>query len=653
APLFSGISTNNLTPTSVDISWGGGSNNQSYTLEYGVSGYSLGSGFSSTTPNNTVTLEGLNPNVSYDVYVRNNCGGVNGNSIWIGPITFHTPFDQTPDTCSYTLTIQDLLGSGWEGAVLNVENNGINNSYTLDFFEDELTFNIVGYQNQPINFTFVPSVDNNIGRFILTDQSGNEVINQGPMPTTETITTYACPTCGGPSAIRFDDLNGDNVEVSWSSNPVSAGTYQLVYGYGPFTIADGTWINTTEDHAVLTGLNEDTEYNFYIRLLCTSGDSSGWAGPFLYKTRRFNDVGIVAIINPEAVNCSLGQEEIKVRMKNFGALPQTLIPFKYSINGVTANIPIPQDGFYTGVISSDSTEELTFTTIADLSGPGVYEIAVWTELDNDSRRSNDTTRISVYSSYPLPFSENFEDDMLEDGWSSTSTAFDPIGTAHNSGSNVFYQNLYSGQPTVELVTRQYGIVALGDTLSFDYRMVDYPSGDEGTQLGTDDKLLVQISEDCGDNFGTIHVINIANHTTSAEMATKKISLDNFVNSSIIIKFKGVWGVGDYFLDLDNINYLRTVVSNEEVDNQIDKTSVLMYPNPTDEITNVNVTLTKASDIDIDLVNISGQLIQTYHSSKSQVHNVKLDLQNYPLGVYFVRVKPTDGQSVTSKLIKVQ
>jgi len=74
-------------------------------------------------------------------------------------------------------------------------------------------------------------------------------------------------------------------------------------------------------------------------------------------------------------SCGLGiSEMIEVELKNFGANPQSLIPFKFSVNGVDGGVPIPTDGFFTGIISKDSSTTIQFETPTDLMNTGIYEI---------------------------------------------------------------------------------------------------------------------------------------------------------------------------------------------------------------------------------------------------------------------------------------
>ncbi|MGV3459179.1 MAG: T9SS type A sorting domain-containing protein [Flavobacterium sp.] len=105
------------TTTSVTLGWTAptaGSAPGSYQIEYGPYGFTQGSG---TTVTATGALQKeltpLQPSTAYQFYIRSVCGGFDGNSNWVGPISFTTVF--TPATVPYnmsfdTLPTLDLVG---------------------------------------------------------------------------------------------------------------------------------------------------------------------------------------------------------------------------------------------------------------------------------------------------------------------------------------------------------------------------------------------------------------------------------------------------------------------------------------------------------------------------------------------------------------
>jgi hypothetical protein len=91
---FNGITQSCPTPnnlvatanslTEVEISWTAGGTETEWTYEFGPTGFTQGSGTLTVTgPNNPITLGGLTPGATYDIYVQANCGGSSGNSSWL------------------------------------------------------------------------------------------------------------------------------------------------------------------------------------------------------------------------------------------------------------------------------------------------------------------------------------------------------------------------------------------------------------------------------------------------------------------------------------------------------------------------------------------------------------------------------------------
>jgi len=89
-PQPSGLTSSNLGPNSVDLSWTSGGANQ-WQIIYGPNGFSIGSGLGTVVNagSNPFTLLLSNSQV-YDIYVRDSCGAGNV-SAWVGPITVTMP----------------------------------------------------------------------------------------------------------------------------------------------------------------------------------------------------------------------------------------------------------------------------------------------------------------------------------------------------------------------------------------------------------------------------------------------------------------------------------------------------------------------------------------------------------------------------------
>ncbi|GEM_PF-805859 len=84
----SALMASNVLYTSADLSWTTGGSGL-WNIEYGLTGFTQGTGTTVTTGANPFMLNGLQDTTSYDIYVQDTCAGI-GTSAWFGPITVIT-----------------------------------------------------------------------------------------------------------------------------------------------------------------------------------------------------------------------------------------------------------------------------------------------------------------------------------------------------------------------------------------------------------------------------------------------------------------------------------------------------------------------------------------------------------------------------------
>lgn len=83
-----GAGTSNIMPTSADLDWTENNGSMSWNIEWGLDGFTQGTGTVVAVTTNPYTLMGLTDNTAYDYYVQTDCGGAT--SMWVGPISFTT-----------------------------------------------------------------------------------------------------------------------------------------------------------------------------------------------------------------------------------------------------------------------------------------------------------------------------------------------------------------------------------------------------------------------------------------------------------------------------------------------------------------------------------------------------------------------------------
>lgn len=325
------------------------------------------------------------------------------------------------DTCIYTLQLVDFFGDGWDGATLTAIIKDDTIEYTLPDSTNRF-YEVKALKNERLQFFYKKGDYDDEVSYVVYDPDGVVIFSDGPFPKTGLILDFiACPSCGVPREITVN-TDDNSALIHWQPLDEEV-EYLIEYGLKGFSKDSSLTLSTRDTFIQISGLLEAMEYEFLLSTICVEQDTSVFQNRDSFKTRYAKDVGIAAITMPNS-SCNLTNAEmINVRLKNFGGNPQTLIPFNFSVNGMDGGVMMPNDGFFTNILSKDSIAFLEFETTYDFSLMGVYEIAVWTALEGDSNAQNDTAYLQITSvptiqNYPL--SQDFE--RTTDGWTSEKEA---------------------------------------------------------------------------------------------------------------------------------------------------------------------------------------------------------------------------------------
>ena len=244
------LSATNITPSDALISWNSasGSMNGLWNIEWGLNGFTLGSG--ATISNVTTTsylLTGLSSFTTYNYYVQENCG-INGSSYWSGPFTFSTP--PVPGTCGmYTLSLSDSWGDGWNGGSLDIiTNNIVVQSVTLVNGNGPEFFDFPVDSGDVVSLVYNPGDWPEENSYELYDENNNIIASQSGSNGAGPLSTYgliACNSllnqgnCGLLKVELFDDycdgwtIYGASMDVIIDGSTVQ--TISLPTGCGPET----------------------------------------------------------------------------------------------------------------------------------------------------------------------------------------------------------------------------------------------------------------------------------------------------------------------------------------------------------------------------------------------------------------------------------
>lgn len=95
----------------------------------------------------------------------------------------------------------------------------------------------------------------------------------------------AIPTCVRPNGLVSSGVTQNGATLSWTNaNGNASPSYEIEYGNGPLGDPSNTRTTHTSNSITLSGLTAGTGYCFWIREICSVGDTSLWQGPECFST---------------------------------------------------------------------------------------------------------------------------------------------------------------------------------------------------------------------------------------------------------------------------------------------------------------------------------------------------------------------------------
>ncbi len=486
---------------------------------------------------------------------------------------------QAQNACQYQLVLNDAGGDGWMDAELIFFIETVSDTFSLTGSTD--TINISLIEGDSISIRYQTGNNNEENNFQLIDSDGQVLSDvDNPAQGIRFVGFASCPIC--PAIELGSQMNIDSFDTSvvidWGSSD-SLGIYQIEYApCGFLNNPDSVLLaQSSVSEATLPGLRQETCYEYQISLVCLGGDTSIISGVNQINTIYTRDVGVSGVFAPAfGQKCDfLTQDTLFLILKNFGAAPQTLIPFDftltYNLQQIGGNVEMPTDGLFTGVIAKDSCMAFPFEQLVDLSEPGEYTITVNTALEGDSDTSNDMFTTTFTHTFLLPFFEGFEDTALPERWSS-----DEVDPFFNfNGSEALSSILDPLNSRFEVTTARYGRIEATDSLSFRYVFAANDITGSASDLAAGDQLIVEISTDCGENYFTLDVIDMVdvNPNLGQTLTEVNIPLGVFEGELVNFRFTALRGGTSFRFVLDDINVYNCVEDAITVNNLINFESV--------------------------------------------------------------------------------
>src|SRR5690554_3647100 len=335
-----GVAHTDVTHNSANVSWDVSGD---YEINWGTGTFTAGDGDNTDTVNNTTefAFSGLNGTTTYRYFVRQNCGGTDGDSEWVGPYTFTTlvapasipwlePFTGTTfpanwaNTSSWSVSTSTTFVPGAEGSYLYKNIFGTTGTNGAMFSTLRMGLVSVGdilsfdYGLRKYGTTYTAqgtisievSTDNGVTyspfqtithsddvawtsseQFDLSAYAGENIRIRITATRAGTSDDYYLGfdnfyvgqpiTCEAPTALTVIDINHNSADFGWSSDGVLFDVEIVEGGETPTGVPSHTGV---ANGFTVTGLTPSTSYDFYVRQDCGVNGTSIWVGPFSFTT---------------------------------------------------------------------------------------------------------------------------------------------------------------------------------------------------------------------------------------------------------------------------------------------------------------------------------------------------------------------------------
>ena len=334
------------TNNSAQVAWIENGSATDWEIQYGTPGFEIGTGTIVSATTNPYELTGLSSDTNYSFYVRAQCSA-SSFSPWIGPIAFKTLCDpviayqqnfegyatgttsampicwaRAGNGATYIITgsvspmsppnrLQMTASSTANPAteayaLMPIVSNLQANTHRLKFKAYATTndrFVEVGYLTDPLDiatYTYIQDVvlpgttaataeEFTVIPGALTANASRLVFKNSSIPGAATtiyiddVKWEAIPTCIESTDLTVTGLTNDSVTLSWVEG-ATATEWEIEYGTPGFVQGTGIIVPVPSNPFTLVGLTQNTDYQVYLRAVCSVSDSSYWTDPITFTT---------------------------------------------------------------------------------------------------------------------------------------------------------------------------------------------------------------------------------------------------------------------------------------------------------------------------------------------------------------------------------
>ncbi|MDP1800038.1 MAG: choice-of-anchor J domain-containing protein, partial [Bacteroidota bacterium] len=286
------------------------------------------------------------------------------------------------------------------------------------------------------------------------------------------------------------------------------------------------------------------------------------------------DAGLQSLISPATTGCYTSAENVVVSIKNYGTSAISNIPVTVIVSGAVNQT---YTATYIPIITAGATANFTVGVLNMLTS-GTYSFNGSTSLAGDGNAINDaltTTIRTVIAPSTLPQFVNFTGftgsnlPTFFPLWTEATGTAVPTGTTStwtsqtnlNTTGNVNARVLLQTNTNDEWIVGPKFTATANSQVTFDAALTGNTTAPfTPDAMGSDDKVRVMVSTDCGASFTPVFTISATNSLTTS-FTNFSVPLGAYAGQNIIVAFLAQDGPVDdiesYYFQLDNINLYNT------------------------------------------------------------------------------------------------
>ncbi|WP_168026834.1 T9SS-dependent choice-of-anchor J family protein [Ignavibacterium album] len=369
---------------------------------------------------------------------------------------------------------------------------------------------------------------------------------------------------------------GDNYNFQIRINETS-NTVEVVYG---------TMTNNTTSTTVQVGIGGSSASDFNNRTTTTDWTAST-AGATNSATMTLSntvfppvgltyqwqppaptDLGAIALVSPPNLECFGSTETVTVQIKNYGS---ATINFAVTPATVYASVTGPNPQTFSpviinsGTLAPGATQDVTITTTYNMTGFGTYTFNAYTAISGDGNSANDAMSPVIRANVAPATLPEFVDftgftganlTTVFPNWkeasgvspSGTSSAWTSQTGLGGTGNITARINLYTTSRNEWIIGPK--IIPQSNTvLKFSAAVTDWNSVTLPDSMGSDDKVRVMVSTDCGLSWTSIFQMDASTGLTNT-LTQFTIPLASYSGQEIKIAFYATDGPTDDPQDYD-------------------------------------------------------------------------------------------------------